>query len=139
MTTTRFAYRLAPRSGWVLWLFGVHGPEDAYVDLDDEWLTARFGWSTASTPLTNIRSWRIEGPWRWITAIGVRRSLRHADLTFGGSPAGGVRLDFHEPVQVGFLHPPALFLTVQDLEGLGAALQGRGIPGGDARRERDGR
>ena len=133
MAVRHFAYRLAPRSGWVLWLFGVHGPEDASVDLDDERLVARFGWSSATIPLSNIRSWRIEGPWRWITAIGVRMSLRHRDLTFGGSPAGGVRLDFHEPIRVAFLRPPALYLTVQDLDGLAAALAAHGIPGSDAR------
>ena len=133
MPRRRFAYRLAPRSGWVLWLFGVHGPDEAYVDLDDERLVARFGWSTASVELSNIRFWRIEGPWRWITAIGVRMSLRHRDLTFGGSPAGGVRLDFKEPIRIGFLRPPALYLTVQDLDELGAALAAAGIPGSDAR------
>jgi hypothetical protein len=129
----RFAYRLAPRSAWVLWLFGVHGPDDAYVDLDEERLVARFGWSHAVVPLSNIKSWRIEGPWRWITAIGVRMSIRHRDLTFGGSPAGGVRLDFHEPVRITVLRPPALYLTVQDLDGLAAALAAHGIPGSDAR------
>lgn len=133
MPPRRFAYRLAPRSGWVLWLFGVHGPDEAYVDLDDERLVARFGWSSATVPLSNVKFWRIEGPWRWITAIGVRMSIRHRDLTFGGSPAGGVRLDFHEPIKVGFLRPPALYLTVQDLDGLAAALAAHGIPGSDAR------
>lgn len=120
----------------VLWLFGVHGPDDAWVDLDDDSLTARFGWSQAMTPIANITSWRIEGPWRWITAIGVRRSIRDADLTFGGSRAGGVRLDFREPIKVRLLKVPALYLTVQDLEGLGAALAARGIPGTDARKSR---
>ena len=136
MPTRRFVYALAPRSAPVLWLFGVHGTEDAWVDLDDESLTARFGWSHATTPIANVASWRIEGPWRWITAIGVRRSIRHADLTFGGSPAGGVRLDFRAPVRVGFLNVPALYLTVQDLEGLADALAARGISGEDARKRR---
>lgn len=136
MPSRRFAYRLGTRSWPVLWLFGVHGPADAYVDLGDTELTARFGWSTARAPLTNIRTWRIEGPWRWITAIGVRRSLRHRDLTFGGSPRGGVRLDFHEPILVGPLRTPALYLTVEDLEGLGDALLAAGIPGSDARTSR---
>ena len=136
MPPRRFAYRLAPRSGWVLWLFGVHGHEDAYVDLDDDRLVARFGWSSATVPLANVTSWRIEGPWRWITAIGVRMSIRHRDLTFGGSPAGGVRLDFHEPIRIGFVRPPALYLTVQDLDGLAVALTAHGIPGSDARAAR---
>jgi hypothetical protein len=136
MPTRRFAYRLAPRSAPVLWLFGVHGAEDAWVDLDDDTLSAHFGWSHATSPIANIASWRIEGPWKWITAIGVRRSFRHADLTFGGSPAGGVRLDFREPIKVGLLKVPALYLTVQDVEGLADALAERGIPGEDARKRR---
>ena len=101
MPARRFAYRLGPRSMAVLRLFGVHGAEDAWVDLGDDTLTARFGRFSATTPIANIASWRIEGPWNWITAIGVRRSFRHADITFGGSPAGGVRLDFREPIKVG--------------------------------------
>ena len=120
----------------VLRLFGVRGAGDAWVDLDDDTLTAKFGWFGATTPITNIASWRIEGPWKWITAIGVRRSFRHADITFGGSPDGGVRLDFREPIKIGSIKTPALYLTVEDLEGLGAALAARGIPGTDVRERR---
>ena len=120
----------------VLWLFGVHGPADAWVDLGEDTLTATFGRFRAATPIANIASWRIEGPWKWITAIGVRRSFRHADITFGGSPAGGVRFDFREPIKVGPIPTPALYLTVEDLEGLGEALAARGIPGRDARKGR---
>ena len=119
----------------MLRLFGVGGPDDAWVDLDEETLAARFGWATATTPVANIASWRIEGPWRWITAIGIRRSIRHQDLTFGGSPKGGVRLDFRKPITVLRLDTPALYLTVEDLDGLAAALAARGIPGVDARRD----
>lgn len=120
----------------LLRVFGVRGANDAWVDLDDDSLTARFGWSHATTPIANIASWRIEGPWRWVTAIGVRRSFRHADITFGGSPKGGVRLDFRQPVRIVRLRAPALYLTVEDLEGLGQALRALGIPGADARTER---
>jgi hypothetical protein len=136
MPTRRFTYRLGPRSMPLLRLFGVSGHDTAWVDLDDDSLTTRFGWASATTPVGNIRSWRIEGPWRWITAIGIRRSVRHADITFGGSPRGGVRLDFHEPIRVGPLRTPAVYLTVEDLEGLAQALTERGIPGTDARTPR---
>jgi hypothetical protein len=132
MITQRYPIRLGRRSRAVLRLFGVHGPEDAFVELGDTF-DARFGWSSASTPVSNITSWRIEGPWPWITAIGLRRSVRHADVTFGGSPRGGVRVDFHERVRVGPFWAPALYVTVEDLEGLAAALAARGIPGADAR------
>ena len=117
----------------MLRLFGVRGPDDAWVELRDDDLEARFGRFGASTPLSNITGWRIEGPWAWITAIGVRRSVRHADVTFGGSPHGGVRLDFVERVPVGPFKAPALYVTVDDLDALAEALRERGIPGVDAR------
>ncbi len=102
------------------------------MDLDHD-LVARFGWSTVRTPVSNIASWRIEGPWRWLTAIGLRRSVRHGDFTFGGNHRGGVRLDFHEPVPLLTFRPRALYVTVADLEGFAAALAQLGIPGRDAR------
>ena len=108
-------------------------PETAYVDLGDE-LDARFGFGHLRTPVENIASWRIEGPWLWITAIGIRRSIRHGDVTFAGTPKGGVRVDFREPVKAMGFRVPALYVTVEDLQGLAAALAERGIPGEDARR-----
>jgi hypothetical protein len=134
MATQRFPIRLGARSRPLLRLFGVRGPADAWVDLGDGILEARFGRFRAVTPLSNIARWRIEGPWRWITAIGVRRSVRHGDITFGGSHRGGVRLDFDERVPIGPLRVPALYVTVEDLEGFAAALTERGIQGVDARR-----
>jgi hypothetical protein len=133
MTAARFPIRLGPRSRPLLrLLFGVRA-DNAYVDLDDD-VDARFGRFRVRTPVANVASWRIEGPWRWITAIGVRRSVRHGDLTFGGNHAGGVRIDFRERVRSSPFWIPALYVTVDDLDGLAAALAARGIPGEDARR-----
>jgi len=132
MSVARFPFRLGRRSLPVLALFGVR-PGNAYVDLTDDAVDARFGFYRIATPLSNVASWRIEGPWRWITAIGVRYSVRFRDLTFAGTPRGGVRLDVHEPVRLGPLRPAALYLTVEDLEGFSAALVARGIPGEDVR------
>ena len=134
METRRFPIRLGRRSRPLLRLFGVRGPENAWVDVGEDRLVAQFGWSRAETPLSNIASWRIEGPWLWVTAIGVRMSIRHRDITFGGSHRGGVRLDFHERVPVLAFRVPALYVTVDDLEGFAAALAERGISGADARR-----
>lgn len=133
MTATRFPFRLGPRSWPILRVFGVRGTQDAYVDLGATTFTARFGRFEVTTPLANLTSWSIEGPWRWITAIGVRRSIRHGDITFGGSPRGGVRVDLRAPVKVGPFHAPALYVTVEDLAGLGAALATAGVPGRDRR------
>ncbi len=132
MSAARFPIRLGARSRPLLRLFGAR-PANAYVDLDGD-LDAHFGWFRLRTPFDNIVSWRIEGPWRWITAIGFRRSIRHADVTFGGNHRGGVRVDFREPVRLSVLHVPALYVTVEDLEGFAAALAARGIPGEDARK-----
>ena len=93
----------------------------------DERLTARFGWFEFQVALRDIAGWRIEGPWRWITAIGVRRSIRHGDLTFAGSPRGGVRLDFRSPVTWNVLRVPAFYVGVEDLEGFAATLAALGI------------
>ena len=87
-----------------------------------------------ATPLANVERYRIEGPWRWITAIGVRRSVRHADVSFAGSPHGSVRLDFREPIRWTVFRTPALYVAPADLEAFAAAVAARGVPGEDARR-----
>src|SRR6476619_6349499 len=97
MTTQRFPIRIGRRSRLVLWLFGVRS-RNSFVDLDDD-VRARFGFFHVNTPVANLAGWRIEGPWLWITAIGVRLSIRHHDLSFAGSPRGGVRMDFARPVR----------------------------------------
>ena len=107
--------------------------DNAYVDVGDD-LDARFGWSRITTPLANISAWRIEGPWRWLTAIGVRRGLFHGDITFGGNHRGGIRLDLNEPATYFFFRPRRLYLTVADLEGMSRLLSAAGIPGEDVRR-----
>ncbi len=132
MTARHFPIRVGRRSRPFLRLFGVRDG-NAFVDVDDD-LDARFGRFRVRTPLANIASWRIEGPWLWVTAIGVRISIRHRDVTFAGSPRGGVRVDFRDPVRLGPLRVPALYVTVEDLDGLAAALAELGIPGEDARR-----
>ncbi len=136
MASERFPIRIGHRSRLLLrLLFGVR-PDNAYVDLDGD-LDAHFGNFRVRTPVANLASWRIEGPWLWITAIGVRTSLRHRDVTFGGSPRGGVRLDFKERPLFLFFHIPALYVTVDDLAGLAASLVERGIGGQDARKPND--
>jgi hypothetical protein len=133
MPSARFAIRIGPRSRLLLRLgFGVRA-DNAWVELGDDRLMARFGRFGLVTPLSNVSGWRIEGPWSWITAIGVRTSLRHRDLTFGGNHRGGVRMDFRERVPFLFYRVSALYATVDDLEGLGRALTERGVHGNDRR------
>jgi hypothetical protein len=134
MPATRFPIRLGRRSRWYLRLWTVR-PETAFVDIDDD-IDVHFGRFRIRTPLANIASWRIEGPWLWITAIGVRMSIRQRDVSFAGSPHGGVRLDFRERVRWGPFKVPAIYVGVDDLDGLAAELSRRGISGSDGRRAR---
>jgi hypothetical protein len=132
----RFAIRIGRRSRLLLFvLFGVR-ERNSYVEVTDADLDAHFGLYRITARLENISEWRIEGPWLWITAIGLRRGIRNGDFTFGGNHNGGVVVDFREPVAWHFFHVPRLYVTVGDLEGLGAALAAAGIPGRDARRSR---
>ena len=129
---TRFPIRVEPRYAGILRLFFGVRADNSYVDLGAE-LDARFGRFSCRTPVSNIARWSIEGPWRAITSLGVRRSIRHGDITFGGSPHGGVRVDFREHPKLSIFRPPALYLTVDDLDGFADALAERGIPGADRR------
>jgi hypothetical protein len=134
MSTTRYPIRIGRRSAGLLRLaFGVT-PERAWAAVGDEEVVVRFGRFELRVPVANVARWRIEGPWRWITAIGVRRGFRHGDITFAGSHRGGVRLDFRTPIRWGILSVPVLYLGVEDLGGFGRALAAHGIPGEDARR-----
>jgi hypothetical protein len=133
----RFPIRVGRRSRLFLRIFFGVRADDTWVELDAEpegELEVQFGWAHFRTPLANLASWQIEGPWLWITAIGVRMSIRHRDLTFGGSPHGGVRIDFAAPQRWIIFNVPAIYITADDLDGLAAELARRGVPGQDARR-----
>ena len=132
-TLQRFPIELGRRSRPLLRLFFRVRPDNAYVDLGED-LEARFGIGHLRTPLSNVSSWRIEGPWLWITAIGIRRSLRHADFTFGGNHRGGVRRAFRAPGPAVGVGVAGQLVTVEDPAAFTATLVARGIHGEDARR-----
>jgi hypothetical protein len=132
----RYPIRIGRRSApFLRFFFGVT-PARAWAQIADGLVSARFGWWRFGVPISQVANWRIEGPWRWITAIGVRWSLRHGDVSFAGSPQGGIRLDFHAPAHWGIFRPPAFYLGVDDLEAFAAELSALGIPGHDARTDR---
>lgn len=134
MTGTRYAIRIGRRSALLLRVaFGVT-PERAWSEIADGVVTTRFGRFELRVPLSNVVRWRIEGPWRWITAIGLRRSIRCGDISFAGSPRGGVRLDLRAPMRWSRLSVPAVYVGVDDLEGFAAELAALGIAGQDGRR-----
>ena len=132
MDAARFPIRIGRRSRWVVRLFGATAAT-AYADVGDE-LDIRFGRFRFRTPISNLASYRIEGPFIWIKAIGVRMSVRHRDVSFCGSAHGAVRIDLVEPIRWGLIRVPAVWVGVDDLDALAAELTRRGITGEDVRR-----
>ena len=90
-----FPIRLQRSMRPILLLFGVRRSR-AVVRIEDDRLIAVFGFFRAETLLSNISQWDITGPYHWIRAVGVRRTIGTRDLSFGGSAHGGLRLHFRE-------------------------------------------
>jgi hypothetical protein len=133
MSDRHYPIRIGPRSALFLRLaFGVT-PDRAWAAISEGQVSVCFGRWAFEVPVANVTGWRIEGPWRWLTAIGLRRSVRHGDVSFAGSPRGGVRLDFRSPVRWHVFSVPACYVGVEDLLGFASELEGLGIPGVDAR------
>jgi hypothetical protein len=133
MTARQYPIRIGARSAPLLRVvFGVM-PDNAWAMVDGGEMVTRFGRFEFRVPVANITRWRIEGPWRWITAIGVRGSVRQGDFTFAGSHRGGVRMDFAAPVQWSGRNVPAFYVGVEELEAFAAELAALGIPGEDVR------
>jgi hypothetical protein len=134
MATQRFPIRIGRRSAPLLRVAFGATADRAWVTLADGELTVRFGRLGFAAPIKDIEAWRIEGPWHWFTAIGVRHSLGRDDISFAGSPRGGVRLDLRSPVRWTVLEVRTLYVGVEDLDGFAAELVALGIEGEDARR-----
>ena len=132
MDPVRFPIRIGRRSRWIIRLFTAT-PATAYCEVGDD-LLIRFGRFRFRTPLSNVATYRIEGPFTWIKAIGVRTNIRHRDVSFCGSAHGAVRMDLKERVRWGPNNVPAVWAGADDLDGLAAELARRGIPGEDVRR-----
>ena len=129
----RFPLRMRHRWRPFLLPFGVTHGRRAWIELDDKRVRARFGWARVDQPLANVERWAITGPYRSWRALGMRWTVGKWDVTFGSDVHGGVRLDFRQPFRLLGVNHPALYVTADDLEGLGDALRRRGIPGGDQR------
>lgn len=108
-------------------LFGVT-PRTASVVLGGGRLRARFGPWHVETPLSNVTSARITGPYSFIKAAGpAHLSLADRGLTMATNGDSGVCIEFAEPVAgiepLGLLRHPALTVTVADGAGLLDALR----------------
>lgn len=113
--------------GTVLRTFGVAGPEDAVVELDDRLLSVRFGFWLLRTPTANLIGAEVSGPYSALKGLGVRLSLADRGVTFGSSTRRGVCLRFRRPVPaiepLGLILHPGATVTVADTEGLADAVR----------------
>ncbi len=129
-----FPLRRARPWRWLLRLIGVR-PGAAQVSIGANGrLVARFGIFRLESPLANVSSYQVTGPYRFWRAIGPRASGGDHGFTFGTSTHGGVCLCFREPIDAWFARgdgADSLTVTVDDVDGLARALERRGIEGTD--------
>jgi hypothetical protein len=105
-------------------------PPHAWVAVQpgpDGVLTVRYGPWRVETPLTNVRGAEATGPYAMVKTIGPPHvSLVDRGLTFASNRDRGVCIRFAEPVRgvdvLGVIRHPALTVTVEDVDGLVAAL-----------------
>lgn len=120
LITHRFAF--APLFQIAALPFGVH-PSTCHVELQGTHFSAHYGPWTVSTPLANIASAEVTGPYSWFKVLGPPRlSLGDQSLTFASNPDRGVCIEFYEPVPgvepSGRLRHPTMTVTVDDPEAL---------------------
>jgi hypothetical protein len=106
--------------------FGVT-PERAWVDLSEGEFEARYGPWRVRTPLSNIASAEVTGPYSFLKTAGpARLGITDRGLTFASNGDRGVCITFHAPVpgidRSGRIRHPELTVTVLDVDGLVAAL-----------------
>jgi hypothetical protein len=130
-----FPFRIGRLSRIPLLLIGVtRSRAVARVQADAvEW---QFGFVAGRVQLGDIARWDITGPYRWIRSIGIRHTLFRNDISFCGSDHGAVRLTLRTRRRVAWINADEVYLGVDDLTGLSAALRTRGIEGEDLRRDR---
>jgi len=99
-------------------LFLVH-PEACVVHLDAQRLTIRFGRWSLTTPIANLATVDITGPYTWWKVAGpAHLSPSDRGVTFATTSRAGVCIAFHEPVAsiepFGALRHPNVTVTVAD-------------------------
>jgi hypothetical protein len=118
-----FPYRIDKRWAPLMVTLGVTDRDGVTLTSDGRFV-ATFGRVEVDTPLGNIHHTMITGPHRWYTAVGLRLSLSDDGLTFGTNHLKGLCVEFVEriPKVIGFRDHSALWVSVEDPEGLAAAL-----------------
>jgi hypothetical protein len=126
MDSATFPFRFDPVFRLAARLVGVT-PENSELVIHQDELVVRFGRWRVNTPLSNIVSTSVTGPYSWPKVIGPPHlSLADRGLTFATNPDQGVCIHFDKPVTgadpLGLLRHPALTVTVKDVAALAELL-----------------
>jgi hypothetical protein len=121
-----FPFRFTPSYRLAALPFGIL-PGTAAVRVRDGELAVRFGPWRVRTPLANVTSTTVTGPFGFLKTAGpAHLSLADRGLTMATNGARGLCITFREPVPgiepTGILRHPALTVTVADYQGLAAVL-----------------
>lgn len=122
-----FPFGFAPSYRVPALLFGIR-ETTAVVRVGPDELAAFFGRWSIRTPLSNIASVSVTGPYPYFKTAGpAHLSFADRGLTFASNGAQGVCVTFVHPIQgmdpMGLLHHPNLTVTVADPAGLAAHLR----------------
>lgn len=104
----------------------------AWVDVDEERISARFGPWRVETTRANVAEAAITGPYSIPKTIGpAHLSLRDGGLTFATNQRAGVCISFKDPVRgidpLGLVRHRGLTVTVEDPGALAALLDPIGL------------
>src|SRR3954451_783181 len=125
---TTFSFRFDPAYRVAALPFGVM-PATASVTVDDGMLAVRFGVWRLRTPLANVTGTEVTGPYSFVKTAGpAHLSFSDRGVTFATNGDQGLCIRFREPVPgiepTGRLRHPGVTVTVDDIDGLSAALAG---------------
>lgn len=125
----RFEFAFEPSYRLPAAAFGVV-PSTAWVQVDDTAFEARFGPWRVRTPLTNINSVAVTGPYRFAKTAGpARLAITDRGLTFATNGKLGVRVRFTSAVRgldpLGLIRHRELTVTVADVNRLAKLLEAR--------------
>jgi hypothetical protein len=117
-----YPFAFEPRVARFSALFGVN-PSTAWVDVDDEHLTVRFGPWRLVTRRQNIEGGQVTGPYQFAKVAGpAHLSFADRGVTFATTTRRGVCFTLREPVPgiepLAWLRHPGVTVTVADPEGL---------------------
>jgi hypothetical protein len=124
--TVRFDFDWSPGYRRAALLFGVT-PRRAWVEVDDQQLTVRFGGWTLSSTLDNVTGTDVTGPYAFVKTAGPPHlSLKDRGITCATNGERGLCVSFGDPVPgiapTRRIRHPGATLTVADVEGLARAL-----------------